>query len=134
VTITANRQQVRARSRLVKIADRRFLSDMGAGVVALSPDHPALVQWRYFQRNCDCSPVTDTNRAHRLAQLHAATNTLGHALTADKIAYAKKLSQQVRVADHRALLSTLVAQDKFTLDSSHPVAECVQTCVQVCAP
>jgi hypothetical protein len=134
VNIAANRQQQRARRRLVKIADRRFLSDMGAGVVALSPDHPTLVQWRHLQRNCDCSPVTEANRQQRLRQLNATTDTLSRTLSADKIAYAKKLSMRVQLADSRALLTSLTAQDKFTLDSSSPVAECVQTCIQVAAP
>jgi hypothetical protein len=131
---TANRQQMRARSRLVKIADRRHTSDMGAGCVALSPDHPLLVTWRRFQRNAGRDYVTEANRVQLFSTLQAATDALGRVLTADKIAHAKKIFERVQHADQRALLTACTAQDKFTLDSSQPVAECVQTCVQVAAP
>ncbi len=130
----ANRQQKRARPHLVKVADRRFMRDMGAGVVALAPDHPTLVQWRYFQRNCDCSPVTETNRAHRLKQLNAATNTLGRVLRADKIAYGANIFDSVQRAEVETRETQQRTLDIFTLDISPPVAPCVQTSVQVCAP
>lgn len=130
----ANRQQKRARPHLVKVADRRFLRDMGAGVVALAPDHPALVQWRYFQRNCECSPVTDANRVRRLNQLNAATNTLGRVLQADKIAYAANIFESVQRAERETRETQQRTLDSFTLDISPPLAQCVQTSVQVCAP
>jgi len=130
----ANRQQKRARPHLVKVADRRFLRDMGAGVVALAPDHPMLVQWRYFQRNCDCSPVTEANRVHRLSRLNAATNTLGRVLQADKIAYAANIFESVQRAERETRETQQRTLDSFTLDISPPLAQCVQTSVQVCAP
>jgi len=129
-----NRQQKRAIPHLVKAADRRFMRDMGAGVVALSPDHPALVQWRQFQRQCDCSPVTEANRQHRLRQLNAATNTLGRVVQADKIAYAKNIFVRVQRAEHKAHTSQQRTLDTLTLDTSQPVAVCVHTSVQVAAP
>lgn len=129
-----NRQQKRARPHLVKIADRRFMRDLGAGVVALSPDHPTLVQWRHFQRNCECVVVTDANREKMLRQLHAATNTLGRVMSADKAAYAKNIFDAVRRAEHQQHWAHLRALDSFTLDTSRPTAERVQTCIQVAAP
>lgn len=130
----ANRQQKRARPHLVKVADRRFMRDMGAGVVALAPDHPTLVQWRYFQRNCDCSPVTEANRAHRLNQLNAATNTLGRVLQADKTAYAANIFESVQRAERETRETQQRTLDSSALDISPPLAQCVQTSVQVCAP
>lgn len=129
-----NRQQKRAMPHLVKVADRRFMRDMGAGVVALSPDHPTLVNWRQFQRNCDCSPVTEANREQRLRQLNAATNTLGRVMQADKTAYATNIFDRVQRAERETREAQQRTLDSFTLDTSQPVAVCVQTSVQVSAP
>lgn len=132
--ISANRQQKRARPHLVKVAQRRFWRDMGAGVVALAPDHPTLVQWRYFQRNCECSPVTEANRVRRLGQLNAATNTLGRVLQADKVAFAGNIFESVQRAERETQVTKQWTLDSLALDTSPPLAVCVQTSVQVCAP
>lgn len=110
------------------------MSDMGAGVVALPPDHPALVQWRHFQRNCVCVAVTDANRVAMLRQLHAATHTLGRVMSADTAAYAANIFAALRRAEHQQHWAQLCALDSSALDTSQPTAECVHTCVQVAAP
>jgi hypothetical protein len=125
---------MRARPHWVKIAERRFERDCGAGAVFLSPDHPTLVRWRRFQRNCVCTVVTDANREQMLRQLHAATDTLGRVLTADKSAYAQKLFARVRHADQNAMHEADRTQDTFTLDTSQPVALCVHTTQLAAAP
>jgi hypothetical protein len=125
---------MRARPHLVKIAERRFERDYGAGAVALSPDHPTLVQWRRFQRNCVCTVVTDANREKMLRQMHAATDTLGRVLSADKSAYAQKLFARVRHADQNAMHEADRTQDTFTLDTSQPVTLCVHTTQLAAAP
>lgn len=130
----ANRQQLRARPRLVKIAERRFMSDCGAGAVALSPDHPALVQWRHFQRNCVCAVVTDANREKMLRQMHAASDALGRVFRADWQAVAANIFSAMRRAEHKQHWAQLCALDSLTLDNSRPTAECVQTSIQVAAP
>lgn len=131
---SANRQRLRAHKHLANIAEKRFMGDMGAGVVALSPDHPTLVQWRYFQRNCVCSVVTEANRQAMLRQMHTATDTLGRVIQADVLAYAQNLFCKVQRAEHRSQWAQLAALDIDTLDTSQAVAECVQTCVLVAAP
>jgi hypothetical protein len=125
---------MRARPHWVKIAERRFERDCGAGAVFLSPDHPTLVRWRHFQRNCVCTLVTDANREQMLRQMHAATDALGRVSCADWQAVAANIFSAMRRAEHKQHWAQLCALDSSTLDNSRPTAECVQTSIQAAAP
>jgi hypothetical protein len=129
-----NRQQNRAQSRLVRLADARLVRDYGAGVVAVSPDDPTLVLWRIHQRSCVCVTVTDTNRAAMMRQLQRATDTLATVLRADWVAYRKNLCAGLRRIERATAAAWLRALDTFTWDTRRTVLPGVLTTVQAAAP
>jgi hypothetical protein len=129
-----NRQQNRAKSRLVRIADARLMRDYGAGVVAVSPDAPQLVLWRHMQKNCKCELVTDSNRATMMRQLNRATDTLTWLLRADWVAYRNNLCAALHRIEQATAATLLRALDTFALDTRPTVRAGVLTTVQASAP
>ncbi len=129
-----NRQQNRAKTRLVRLADARMMRDYGAGVVAVSPDAPTLVLWRHMQRNCKCETVTDSNRAAMMRQLHRATDTLAQLMRADWVAYANSLRAGLRRIEQQTAAAWLRTLDTFTWDTRPIVSPAVLTTVQASAP